>query len=372
MSGVFLAHDDELERPVAVKLLAGHLASEADFRERFVREAQMAARLSHPNIVQVFDVGEEDERPYIVMEYVPGHALDEELERRGKLEPARAVDVALQICGALEHAHASGLVHRDVKPQNLLMRDDGTVKIADFGIARAAEATKLTEVGSVLGTAAYLAPEQAAGDPVTAAADIYSLGVVVYELLTARTPYSFRTLAELVVKQREEPITPVRELEPDVPVALEAVVMRCLARNPDYRPESAAELADELAAASPEPPTVPRPAASGVHATEVAPASRDGDQWPTPGRALPSRHVARPLRGRRTLVAAVVALAALAIGIAVVAGRNGDGGAPAQGGAQQQPEQAPQRPEISPVAPADNAATQARNLSGWIRQYTEG
>ena len=366
MAGVYLAHDDELDRPVAIKLLAGHLTDDPDLRERFVREAQVAARLSHPNIVQVFDAGEEDGRPFIVMEYVPGLTLGEVLESRGKLEPARTVDIALQVCGALELAHSSGLVHRDIKPQNLLLRDDGTVKIADFGIAWAAEATKLTQIGSVLGTAAYLAPEQATGEPVTAAADIYSLGVVLYELLTGRTPYSFQSLAELVVKQREQPITAVREIEPGVPTALEAVVMRCLARNPDYRPASAAELAHELAAASPDPPTAPLPEPSGQRATQVATVPRT-----TPRRGFLRGYLARPLRGRSLLVMlAVVAAIAVAIGIAVVAAGNGGGdGAPAQEGGQRQ--EAPRPPEISPVAPADDPATEARNLSGWIRRHTE-
>ena len=366
MAGVYLAHDEELDRPVAIKLLAGHLTDDPDLQERFVREAQVAARLSHPNIVQVFDAGEEDGRPFIVMEYVPGLTLGEVLQSRGKLEPARTVDIALQVCGALELAHSSGLVHRDVKPQNLLVRDDGTVKIADFGIAWAAEATKLTQIGSVLGTAAYLAPEQASGEQVTAAADIYALGVVLYELLTGRTPYSFQSLAELVVKQREQPITPVRENAPGVPAALEAVVMRCLARNPDYRPASAADLAHELAAASPDPPTAPLPEPSGRRATQVGTVPRA-----TPRRSFPRRYLARPPRGRSLLLTLAVAAIAVSIGIAIVAAGNGGGDrTPAREGGQRR--EAPQPPEISPVAPADDPATQARNLSGWIRRNTEG
>ena len=226
------------------------------------------------------------------MECVVGATLADELKERGKLEPAEVVDLALQICGGLEHAHAAGVVHRDIKPQNLLLHADGTVKIADFGIARAAEATKLTEIGSVLGTAAYLSPEQALGEEVTAAADIYSLGCVLYELLMGRTPYLFETLAELVVKHREESIAPLREVRPDVPERLEAAVMHALARNPDYRPESATALAKELAIASPDPPTHPLPHATGVDATEVLASPTQAQTRPIerfPRRKLPSR-----------------------------------------------------------------------------------
>ena len=247
MATVYLARDTMLDRPVALKVLAEHLADDEDFRERFLREARLAAKFVHPNVVQVYDVGEDERGPYIVMEYVEGDTLADELRRRGRLPSDEVIAIGIQLCAALDAAHAAGLVHRDIKPQNVLRRPDGHVKIADFGIARSLAATSHTELGTVLGTAAYLAPEQARGEQVTPAADIYSLGVVLYELLIGRTPYEADTLPELVLKREQGAVEPPGKLVPGVPPGLDRVVMRCLAVRPEDRPASAAALARELA-----------------------------------------------------------------------------------------------------------------------------
>jgi serine/threonine-protein kinase len=335
MAVVYLARDQELLRPVAVKVLAEHLADES-VRERFVREARLAARLSHPNVVQVYDAGESEGQPFIVMEYVRGRTL----AQCGKLPADEAVQLVLQACAGLQHAHEAGLVHRDVKPGNLLLRDDGVLKIADFGIARTAEATQLTQLGTVLGTAAYLAPEQAAGEEVSAAADIYSLGAVLYELLTGRPPYQFESLAELALKQREGLIVPVRDLEPTVPEPVEAATMRSLAREPRFRPESAAELAHELAGAT-DVPTEP------LLATAVT--------EPLQARTYQSILGA----GAWLWVAAAAAIAALAVLLGLLRIGNGSDSSEPQRTAQIS---APQR--------GATAAEEARNLSRWLRRHS--
>jgi serine/threonine protein kinase len=324
MASVFAARDTGLDRAVAVKLLAENLADDKELRKRFLREARLAARLSHPNVVSVFDAGEYDGRPYIVMELVEGETLAE--RGRVPLEEARAL--ALQAARGLAHAHDAGLIHRDIKPGNLLVRVDGTLKIADFGIARAAETTALTKAGTVLGTAAYLAPEQALGEEVTPAADVYSLGAVLYELLTGRPPFEFDSLADLAEQQRAMAITPVRELAPQVPRDLEDLVMRCLARNPAYRP-STAEVVEELEPSAPEPP---------------------------PTQRLPQPRV---VVRRKLWLALVVLLVLAAILLAVALSTGGSGSSPP-----------PRPPAVPSIARGSTPRDQARNIAAWLRRYS--
>ena len=248
MSTVQLAFDQRLERYVAVKLLAEHLADDPTFVSRFRREALAAARLVHPNIVQVFDFGldPETKQHFIVMEHVAGHSCAELLRDRGHLDVEAAIEIVSQACRGLDYAHRNGVVHRDVKPGNLLVSETDVVKLADFGIARAANQSSITQVGSVLGTAAYLAPEQARGEEAGPRADIYSLGVVTYQLLSGRLPYEAASLSELALKQQRESPTPLSRINPNVPRELADAVMMALSIDQIGRPDDAIQLADSL------------------------------------------------------------------------------------------------------------------------------
>jgi eukaryotic-like serine/threonine-protein kinase len=248
MSTVHLAFDKRLERYVALKLLAEHLADDATFVSRFRREALAAARLVHPNIVQVFDFGfdEGHHQHFIVMEHVAGHSCAELLRDRGHLDVEQAVEIVCQACRGLDYAHRNGVVHRDVKPGNLLVSDSDVVKLADFGIARAVDQSSITQVGSVLGTAAYLAPEQARGEEAGPRADIYSLGVVTYQLLSGRLPYEATSLSELALRQQRESPIPLDDLNTRVPRELAQAVAMALAIDKEGRPPDAAILAETL------------------------------------------------------------------------------------------------------------------------------
>ena len=248
MSTVHLAFDNRLERYVALKLLAEHLADDPTFVSRFRREALAAARLVHPNIVQVFDFGFDSghHQHFIVMEHVTGNSCAELLRDRGHLGVTQAIDIVSQACRGLDYAHRNGVVHRDVKPGNLLVSDSDVVKLADFGIARATDQSSITQVGSVLGTAAYLSPEQARGDEAGPQADLYSLGVVTYQLISGRLPYEASSLSELALKQQRESPIPLDEISPEVPHALAQAVATALAIDQHQRPSDAMELAEML------------------------------------------------------------------------------------------------------------------------------
>src|SRR4051794_38699646 len=244
MSTVQLAFDTRLERYVAVKLLAEHLAADDGFVARFRREALAAARLVHPNIVQVYDAGtdERSERQFIAMEYVEGQSCAELLREHGRLAPDEVVDICAQACHGLDYAHRNGVIHRDIKPGNLLVNPDHIVKIADFGIAKAADDSDITRVGSVIGTAAYLSPEQARGEPAGPGSDLYALGVVAYQLLTGRLPYQGASLTDLARQQDSGPPTDLQQLVPGLSPALSAAIMRALTPDPAQRYAAAPQM----------------------------------------------------------------------------------------------------------------------------------
>ncbi len=238
MADVYKAQDRLLDRPVAVKILHAQFQSDEEFIEKFHREAQAAARLSHPNIVNIYDVGASGDDHYIVMEYVPGRTLKELIQQRGHLAPEEALTITGEIAEALAHAHANGLVHCDIKPHNILMMNGQTAKVADFGIARAVTESTMTYSGNVIGSVHYFSPEQAKGTMITPKSDVYSLGVVLYEMLTGELPFTGENPVSIAMKHLQDEPTPVRRIDPDIPPVVEALVSRMMAKDPAMRPSS--------------------------------------------------------------------------------------------------------------------------------------
>ena len=367
MSSVYKATDRVLERTVAVKILAEHLSDDEKFVARFRREALAVAKLIHPNVVQVYDTGVDHDRHYIVMEYVEGRSGAQLLQSQGRLGPEVAVEIGAQACAGLEYAHRQGIVHRDVKPGNLMViggpaggrsapstahdppTGEMTVKLTDFGIARASEQTRLTQVGSVVGTAAYLAPEQARGEEAAPGSDVYALGVVLYQLLTGRLPWEGSSLAELAIRrENERPLAP-SSYDPAVPETLSTAVLRSLEGDPGLRYSTARQLAVALRAglAGQQPPVAAdeaptRALGGGTEATRRLAPSRPrpapARPAPAPRRAArPPRQAPAPARPRRSLgsrigsaIGVILVIALLAAVIAAVvllttdAGQNTD------------------------------------------------
>jgi eukaryotic-like serine/threonine-protein kinase len=369
MATVYLGTDAVLGRTVAVKVLHPEHASDPSFVDRFRREARAAARLNHPNVVSVFDTGSDRDVHFIVMERIRGRTLAQVVAEEGPLPPHRAAAIARSVAEALAFAHANGLVHRDVKPANVMLADDGRVKVMDFGIARVTSAATLTQTATVLGTAAYLSPEQAQGLRVDGRSDVYALGVVLYEMLTGRAPFVAASPVAVAFQHvREEPPPPSR-IRRGIPPGLEAVVVRALAKDPDDRFAGADRMAAALA---PFAAGAPAPASSSPPAAPVTEAI-----GPDPTAPLPLTEVPRGRRGsrarsgpahaaprRRRRWAALVALPALAVLLAVAAtlpgilagghdrpeGRHNTPPAPADHGAHAPPQSPSPSPPVTPSA----------------------
>jgi serine/threonine-protein kinase len=337
MGTVWAARDETLKRPVAVKVLNEAFSEDERFIERFRREAKAAAGLVHPNVAGVFDYGEDDRRPFIVMELIEGQTLAELLRERGPLPPEQVARIGADVAATLALAHDRGIVHRDIKPANVMLTGRGEVKVMDFGIAAEvlAGGTGLTGTGMVLGTARYLSPEQAQGDPATPASDVYSLGVVLYEMLGGQPPFVRSTPMATAMAQVNDPVPPLADERGGVPAELAALVERCLAKDPARRPESAAALAAALraaATAASDADTAVLPS-QGAQTLEESPLSGPATQTDAATARIERRPTARDgesvwtaaRRGRGWIVAAVVAAVVAAIVLAVAL-TSGDAG----------------------------------------------
>ena len=246
MANVYLAYDTILDRNVAVKVLRGDLATDEKFVRRFQREALSASNLYHPNIVQIYDFDSEDGQYYIVMEYVEGKTLKQLLKRRGSLTITEVIDIMSQVTDGMAHAHDSYIIHRDIKPQNIMILDNGMIKITDFGIAMALNSTQLTQTNSVMGSVHYLPPEQAAGKGSTIRSDIYSMGILMYELLTGQVPYKGDNAVEIALKHLKEPLPSIRKILPELPQSIENIILKATAKNPQNRYKDAREMHQDI------------------------------------------------------------------------------------------------------------------------------
>jgi eukaryotic-like serine/threonine-protein kinase len=361
MASVLLCQDERLDRLVAVKRL--HADQPEDIERRFVREAKLGASLNHPNLVSVFDTATDEEGVLIVMEYVEGEALSRAL-RHGPLPPQRVARIAGQIGQALDHAHLHGVVHRDVKPGNVLLRDDGVTKLVDLGIATAADQTRITRTGIVLGTASYMAPEQLEGRPAGPAADIYALAAVCFEALAGERARSGRSPMEIAHTVATEPPPDLGERWSDAPPAAAKLLQRAMARDPGDRPATAGELGDGLRGALEEGPqrtAATRRLEPGPAAAASAP-SPPASARPAPRRAVRERRSGRSRLLALGLVGALVAVAVAAIAIALDSEGGGESGSPPGGGgqrAERPQDSAPKRDKPEQEAESQPAAPEA-------------
>jgi len=323
MGEVWAGRDLRLGRNVAVKLLGSHMASQPGVRERFESEARSAARLSHPNVVLVFDSGEHEGTPYLVMELLPGRTLADEVAL-GPLDPERVRGLGVEVLDALAASHQAGILHRDIKPGNVLLTAEGTAKVGDFGIAKSTESLNLTSTGMIVGTAAYLAPERVAGRQATPQSDLYAVGVVLYEALTGEKPFQADTPLGLLRAVEAHQAIPLARARPGLDAALVATVERAMARDPARRFRSAVEMAEALrrdsVAAAPGAATVPNPVPSGTEVLTAPPAHQ-----PTQvRRAATGPDLWQGLR-RRSGTAAAALLVAVFLVVVLLATRNGGG-----------------------------------------------
>jgi beta-lactam-binding protein with PASTA domain/tRNA A-37 threonylcarbamoyl transferase component Bud32 len=312
MARVFRGTDTVLGRRVAIKVLSPQYAGDHQFVARFRREAQAAAALNHPNIVSVYDTGDQGDVHYIVMEYVEGRTIRDVLRQEGPILSDRAAEIGQAVCRALAAAHQAGLVHRDIKPGNVMLTRDGEVKVMDFGIARTSTGDTLTQTAAVLGTASYLSPEQAQGSAVDARSDIYSLGCVLYEMVTGRPPFTGDSPVSIAYKHVREDAVPPSRVNPDVPGSFDAVVLKSLAKNPQNRYQTADELREDLERVAQGLPPLATPVMAGAAATEMlTQQAPDGTQVMTD---VPPEEA--PGRKRRWWVVVLVVLLLAALGVA--------------------------------------------------------